>query len=95
MPRRNSDSVFTTLPWEKIVFKFIAFKIRTRRMENLSVQELETKINSLNSAVTTLRIAISEVNCEKAKTALRLQVNTYTLSLRQTLSELNKRRSLN
>jgi hypothetical protein len=61
-------------------------------MENLDTQELEIKINSLNSAVVTLKITLKDVISEKLKKVLEIQIETYSASLKEMLFELSKRR---
>jgi hypothetical protein len=61
-------------------------------VENLDTQELEIKINSLNSAVVTLKVTLKGVICEKLKKALEIQIETYNASLKEMLFELSKRR---
>jgi hypothetical protein len=61
-------------------------------MENLEVEELESKISNINNAVITLKLAVFEVKCEKARKVLDLQIQNYTSSLRQMLLLLDSKR---
>jgi hypothetical protein len=60
-------------------------------MENLSSEQLESKVNVLNNTVITLKLALTSVNCEKAKSILQVQIDTYNESIKKLLFELSKR----
>jgi hypothetical protein len=60
-------------------------------MENLSAEDLETKINNVNNTVVTLRLALFEVKCDEAKKVIQLQIDNYTNTLRQMLSLLTNK----
>jgi hypothetical protein len=60
-------------------------------MEKMSARDLEIKITCLHSTVETLKGAITEVNCEKAKRTLQMQVDAYCLTLQKMLSELSSK----
>jgi predicted secreted Zn-dependent protease len=71
---------------------FLHPEIKALEMDDLSVQDLEKKITALNRAVITLKVAMNDVNCEKVRKALQIQVNTYSTDSQQMLMELDKRR---
>jgi hypothetical protein len=62
-------------------------------MENLSLEQLESRMNTLNNTVVTLKLAVSHLNCEKAKSVLQVQIDTYNNSIRKILFELSKRQN--
>lgn len=61
-------------------------------MENMSTNDLETKIKNVNNTIITLKLALFEVKCDKAKKIIQVQIENYNSSLRQMLGQLSARR---